>query len=250
LNKVTGGKAIYRGGGSIGIGGAARSVALVHEDPNDPERRVLASVKSNLGRPPQSLSFGIETAELPETGETSKIAWHGYSDLTAESLLAAPVDAEERDGQAQAEDFLRELLADGPLPAKQIWQAAEGAGVSHYSVRTAKVRLKVRVSKDGFGGGWTWELPNDGKDPLSEEGEKSPKKVKKEDFTFFGETQRPSPLQTDIPPKKVKVESFTFLGEISPSSGKAPVAAYDILSDPNGDPELKKWLKAHPEAMA
>jgi hypothetical protein len=254
LNKVTGGKAIYRGGGSIGIGGAARSVALVHEDPNDPERRVLASVKSNLGRPPQSLSFGIETAELPETGETSKIAWHGYSDLTAESLLAAPVDAEERDGQAQAEDFLRELLADGPLPAKQIWQAAEGAGVSRYAIKTAKVRLKIVVTREGGlgrDGAWIWSLPDeDENDDLAKKSKIPPKKSKKEDFDFLGETQRPSPLQADIPPKKSKVESFDLLAEKNDFLAKAPVAAYDILADPSGDPELKKWLKAHPEAMA
>ncbi len=37
------GKAIYRGGASIGIAGAARSILVVGKDPDDPRRRVLAS---------------------------------------------------------------------------------------------------------------------------------------------------------------------------------------------------------------
>ena len=44
LNKTSGGPAIYRGGGSIGIVGAARAGYLVARDPDDPETRVLACV--------------------------------------------------------------------------------------------------------------------------------------------------------------------------------------------------------------
>ncbi|MGH3584576.1 MAG: AAA family ATPase, partial [Mycobacterium sp.] len=42
LNKAKGGDPMYRGGGSIGIVGAARAGMLVAADPDDPERRVLA----------------------------------------------------------------------------------------------------------------------------------------------------------------------------------------------------------------
>src|SRR5262249_22936941 len=50
LNKggASGGNPLYRGGGSIGIIGAARSGLLVARDPDDPERRVFAVTKSNL----------------------------------------------------------------------------------------------------------------------------------------------------------------------------------------------------------
>jgi RecA-family ATPase len=46
LNKGTGGKALYRGGGSIGIIGAARSALLVAKDPQDDNQRVLAAQKA------------------------------------------------------------------------------------------------------------------------------------------------------------------------------------------------------------
>jgi hypothetical protein len=48
LSKAQGQSALYRGGGSIGIIGAARSGLLVTRHPDDPERRLLCSTKSNL----------------------------------------------------------------------------------------------------------------------------------------------------------------------------------------------------------
>src|SRR5215207_5203867 len=56
LNKSGGKTPIYRGGGSIGIIGAARSGMMVGEDPDDENRRVLAPAKSNLAAPAPSLS--------------------------------------------------------------------------------------------------------------------------------------------------------------------------------------------------
>ena len=63
LNKAPGGAAIYRGGGSIGIIGAARSGLLVAKHPDDETRRVLASTKSNLGPPPPSLAYRLVGTE-------------------------------------------------------------------------------------------------------------------------------------------------------------------------------------------
>lgn len=85
LNKATGASAIYRGGGSIGIAGAARSVLLVAKDPADPERRILAPVKSNLGRPSAALAYTMEEA----SNGAVKVAWQGESDLSADRLLAS-----------------------------------------------------------------------------------------------------------------------------------------------------------------
>lgn len=58
LTKSPGGAAIYRGGGSIGIVGAARSALLAAVDPDDDTgtRRVLAAIKCNLG--PLSAAMG------------------------------------------------------------------------------------------------------------------------------------------------------------------------------------------------
>src|SRR5919112_2147247 len=68
LNKSTSANPLYRGGGSIGIIGAARCGLLLAQDPEHPQRRILAATKGNLGRPPASLAFHLEP--LPHLGVT------------------------------------------------------------------------------------------------------------------------------------------------------------------------------------
>jgi hypothetical protein len=87
LNKTGGRDPLYRGGGSIGIVGAARSGLLVAPDPDDPERRVLASVKSNLGPAPDSLAY-----RLVESGDygVARVQWEGVTAHTARTLLDPP----------------------------------------------------------------------------------------------------------------------------------------------------------------
>ncbi|MGI9050608.1 MAG: AAA family ATPase [Rubrobacteraceae bacterium] len=63
LNKAAANNPLYRGGGSIGIIGAARMAFVVGKDPQDENRRVVASTKNNLAMPPRSLMFGLEEAE-------------------------------------------------------------------------------------------------------------------------------------------------------------------------------------------
>ncbi len=64
LNKATGMSAIHRGGGSVGIIGAARSGLLVAKHPDNPDQeRVLTSIKSNLGASMPSLRYQL-TATL------------------------------------------------------------------------------------------------------------------------------------------------------------------------------------------
>src|SRR5690606_9548807 len=60
LNKSDSKNAVYRGGGSIGIIGAARFGSLVSKDPDDPYRRIMAPTKANLAVEPPSLSSHLE----------------------------------------------------------------------------------------------------------------------------------------------------------------------------------------------
>lgn len=92
LNKMSGiGNPIYRGGGSIGIIGAARSGLLVAFEPLDNSLRVVASTKSNLGREPRSIAFRIGVdEEVVAGGEVPFINWEGYIDRIAADLVAPP----------------------------------------------------------------------------------------------------------------------------------------------------------------
>jgi hypothetical protein len=65
--------------------------------------------------------------------------------------------------KAQALNFLRELLANGPLPSVEVQQRAEAAGFKWSMIRRAKHKLGIEAQRrsEGFGGDgqWVWALP-------------------------------------------------------------------------------------------
>jgi hypothetical protein len=153
LNKSAGGPVLYRGGGSIGIIGAARIGLVVGADPEHEERRVLAPVKANLSRPPAALAFRL----VEGTNRAVTVKWEGSCQLTAEQLLALPADG----GSpvlSEAQHFLRLLLDDGPILAREAKQQARDAGISDITLRRAREALGVHISRSGFGadGQWLW----------------------------------------------------------------------------------------------
>lgn len=160
LNKASGGNALYRGGGSIGIIGAARSGLLVAKDPQDDNRRVLAPQKSNLSEPAPSLMFTLEAAD----NGAVRVSWRGESSLNASQLLSAPADEEGRSAQSEARDFLKELLEAGPVPSDEVTKEARAAGIADSTLRRAKSSLGVKAEREGEpgkrgGGRWVWTLP-------------------------------------------------------------------------------------------
>ena len=82
LSKVGGDKAVYRGGGSIGIVAAARSGLVVAADPDQPGQRILAAAKCNLALPPRPLRFALEAAD-----GVCRVRWLGEADVTADELV-------------------------------------------------------------------------------------------------------------------------------------------------------------------
>jgi hypothetical protein len=159
LNKATGSNPLYRGGGSIAIIGAARSGLLVAKDPDNEDRRILASTKCNLARLPVSWAFGLD--QTP-TGAL-RIDWIGPSGHHAADLLAAPRDDEDRDAIEEAKEVLSDILQNGPQKVSEITKQARQAGVADMTLRRAKAILGVRVRKTstgfGEGGFWAWSLP-------------------------------------------------------------------------------------------
>jgi hypothetical protein len=156
LNKLSGGKAIYRGAGSIGIIAAARSGLLVARDPDSEQHRVLACTKSNLTATPGSLRFCLEAAGHG----VCRVAWHGASTYQADELIAQePV--EERCFLHDASRFLAGLLSEGPVSAEECLRQARLVGIREKTLRRAKSRLGIRSVREGEGllGQWFWELP-------------------------------------------------------------------------------------------
>lgn len=164
LNKGGGGKAIYRGGGSIGIIGAARIGLMVGKDPNDApadgenQRCVLASVKNNIGRPAASLAYRIVSSE--NDASVGVVQWEGTSALSANDLCQ-PEKPTEGTARDEATEFLEEQLAGGTRLAREVYAEAEALGIAERTLKRAKKRLGVTAERQGFGaeGGWYWSLP-------------------------------------------------------------------------------------------
>src|SRR5215218_984765 len=154
LNKSQGGNPLYRGGGSIGIIGAARSGMVVGPHPDSEELRVLAGQKNNLSLPPRSLAYKIKTAE----NGSAKIVYKGFSEATAAQLLRVPEDEEEKSALSEAKEFLTSELSRTPVSAKAIKKSAREAEISERTLRRAKQMLGVRSEKESDGS-WTWSLP-------------------------------------------------------------------------------------------
>lgn len=156
LTKRRGGLAILAGGGSIGIIGAARGGLMLFEDPDDPERRVLAVSKNNLAKKAPSLTFTIA-----DEGHGAVVRWLGENAHTANSLVAAGADDEDRGALAEAVEWLREYLKDGEKPKAEITKAARGTGIATRTLERAKEHLHVTHERRGFGPGSfvAWALP-------------------------------------------------------------------------------------------
>jgi hypothetical protein len=152
LNKEISLRAMYRGGGSIGLLAACRSAWLIGHDPEAPRRRVLAQVKNNLAVPQPSLAYEVVTGE----GNAPALTWHGPSRWTADELLAAadrrPAPAPQRD---RACDFLAEFLKGGPRKVREVWAAAQEQGITEHTLRRARKELSIRSRKV-----WQGEVQN------------------------------------------------------------------------------------------
>ncbi len=164
LNKTPGASALYRGGGSIGIIGAARTGLLVGVDPDDEQRRVLAVAKSNLAAKPESLAYRIVGDELYDT---AKVVWDGTSGHSAEQLLGRPLGRAAPKREA-AEAYLLDALGDGkPRSTDLLRKYAELRGLTWKTVQRAAEALEVdserrpESGKRGRGPAWWW-LPNTG----------------------------------------------------------------------------------------
>ncbi|GAA3565858.1 hypothetical protein GCM10022222_57080 [Amycolatopsis ultiminotia] len=158
LNKASGGNVVYRGGGSIGIIGAARAGYVVAPDPDDETRRVLACTKNNLAQMPSSLTYRLEST--PDS-HVAKVVWYGESAHQASELLTTTT--EEASEQSDAVAFIDKYLVDcgGKSPAKDVLTQGEKGGFTRSTMYRAAKTLGVRKEKDGMRGRWWWTHPAD-----------------------------------------------------------------------------------------
>lgn len=156
LNKGTG-SAIYRGGGSIGIIGAARSGLIVGKHPGDETRRVFASTKCNLAAPPTSLEYSVQT-----TDNVGRIVWHGVSEHRAEALVVREADDDERSTVDEVAAHLERLVTDagGEILVADAQKAIRGLGFActDKTIQRARRKAGIEADRSGFQGKGVWRF--------------------------------------------------------------------------------------------
>ncbi len=144
LSKSSGGRAIHRGLGSVDITGAARTELLAGTAPDDPNRRAMVQMKSNLGLYGQALDYTI--------GEDG-FAWAGKSDLTASDLLSPGYGIKRQTEVDGAAEYLQSQLAEGSKPQTELVEQ------SIYPERTLqRAAQKTGHKKKPNGYGWPMDL--------------------------------------------------------------------------------------------
>lgn len=145
--------ALHRPGGSIAFVAAARIVLALAADPHDPDRRLLAAIKSNICRPAATLAYRITDDGL---------VWESAAVEMDVADIFKP--ATSREDQTDAEAVIRDLLDDEdawPMGAKDAIEAGQAHGITERTMRWTAKKLGIRISRSGFGraGKWVWHRP-------------------------------------------------------------------------------------------
>lgn len=161
MNKGNGEKALYRGGGSIGISGACRIATMIGTHPDDIDedlspsevRHVFVGVKCNVGNVADALFFTI-VKDAPDA--TPHISWDPevHTELKANHLTASRRVARTfGTEQGKVVQFVKD--AGKPVSPKEI---AEGLGMtdpaSNNTLRTMIFRLAKQHVLEPVPGGY------------------------------------------------------------------------------------------------
>lgn len=160
LNKGSGRSAVYRVTGSLGFVAAARTVWSVSRDELDRERRLMLPIKNNLAKDTTGLAYSLH---IVEGCTTPCIAWEDETiAMIADDVLNAGDHGESKTATEEAADWLRQLLATGPIKPAEVIAQARDAGYSESTVQRAKRRAGVEsiAQRDGDNKviGWAWQL--------------------------------------------------------------------------------------------
>lgn len=160
-------QALDRVNGSRAFTAAARAMLAVAEDPEDDSSRLLILAKSNLGRlDVPALRYRVEGRSIStEEGDeiaTSGIAWLGEAPGVGVSDIFTSENQEERSVREETAEFLRELLADGPLERKLVIARLKESGyaVSDKSLQRICSDFGFKRERGAFGGPVRLALPD------------------------------------------------------------------------------------------
>ena len=160
LNKGQG-DAIGRVTGSLAFVAAARAAYAVARDKEDPHRRLLLPIKNNLGLDVSGVAYRIAETIVDGLGGVPYVIWdRDPVKVSADEALAPSTGSEST--VADATEFLKELLREGPVPVKEIKAEATAAGITWRTVERAKADMEIvaeRHNGERRGEGyWAWHF--------------------------------------------------------------------------------------------
>lgn len=171
------------GGSGSGLPAAARMAYLFGTDPSDLDRRVLASVKSNIRDTPKAMAFEVDAMEMDDVGDVP------YLILADDSLDFDPMRlvvtesgggkiGRPPDKRAAACEWLTNYLyavwwnglpaidnkpavAPGPAPAGRVMEDAQQFGMASKTLRRAAQDMEIVRNPPGGGRNCDWQLPDE-----------------------------------------------------------------------------------------
>jgi archaellum biogenesis ATPase FlaH len=155
LTKAKHDKAIYRGGGSMDVIGAARSAFLVCEHPNDSSTKLVVHIKHNIAKRGQTQSYEI----YADDGGMATLNWLGPSDITIDDLISSEGGTPKMSALDEAIQFLRVFLKNGPQATTKVEKEAAARDISEKTLERARRSLGVVSKKKGKS--WVLSLPDE-----------------------------------------------------------------------------------------
>lgn len=130
-NKGMGSDPLARVSGSVGFTGAARSIVVAANDPQDDSRRIFGVAGTNLAEQAPALTYRVMGAELADGITTLRIEWLGEAPEVDVRELLAQRDPEERSAREEAIEFLKVSGAmEAPQPVKDLVEEGAARGIT------------------------------------------------------------------------------------------------------------------------
>ncbi len=226
------GPALYRAMGSLAFVACARASYCVARDRDDPteQRRLFLPMKNNLSSDHSGLAYSLDNTLDPNGQPVVKWEAEPVS-ISADQVLN---DTYRRNGEADspalgdAKEWLKQSLAHGPRPAKNLITQSEQDGISRRTLYRAKKALGIVASKDGFEEGWTWRLPESLATTAQPEDSpaEDPQGPKHESLATFGNLG-------NLREKSKELTAFSDASKADAAEDCQPAGSGDLRPDPN-----------------
>lgn len=156
------------GGGGSGLVAAARMGFVFGTDPEDRDRKILCTVKSNIRELPEPVAFDVDVDTEQDTiKEVPMLLYTGETAFDARRLLAsqeAGTPGRKPDKRAEADEWLTMHLFSQPnytLPAGKVYEDAKQYAITQKTLLRAASDMGVIKDPPKGGRNVTWTLPPD-----------------------------------------------------------------------------------------